>query len=152
MMKKNANLETIVGVFVLVGILCLSYLSVKLGKMEILGGDTYTVYANFDSISGLKNGATVEIAGVEVGRVDRISLDEKAGYTARVALKVDSGIELQDDVIASIRTRGIIGDKYILLKPGGSDMVLKDGGRIRETESAIDFESLISKFIHGKVE
>ncbi len=152
MMKKNANLETIVGVFVLVGILCLSYLSVKLGKMEVLGGDTYTVYANFDSISGLKNGASVEIAGVEVGRVDRISLDEKAGYTARVALKVDSGIELQDDVIASIRTRGIIGDKYIMLKPGGSDVILKNGGRIRETESAIDFESLISKFIHGKVD
>ncbi|MEA5114011.1 MAG: outer membrane lipid asymmetry maintenance protein MlaD [Geobacteraceae bacterium] len=151
-MKKNANLETIVGVFVLVGILCLSYLSIKLGKMEVIGGDTYTVYANFDSTSGLKSGASVEIAGVEVGRVDRISLDEKAGYTARVSLKVDSGIVLQDDVIASVRTRGIIGDKYIMLKPGGSDVVLKDGGRIRETESAIDFESLISKFIHGKVD
>jgi phospholipid/cholesterol/gamma-HCH transport system substrate-binding protein len=69
-----------------------------------------------------------------------------------VALKVNSGIQLQDDVIASIRTRGIIGDKYIMLKPGGSDVILKDGDRIRETESAIDFESLISKFIHGKVD
>ncbi len=151
-MKKSANLETIVGVFVLVGILCLSYLSIKLGKMEIVGGDSYRVYANFDSISGLKTGASVEIAGVEVGRVDRINLDEKAGFTARVALKVNSGIQLQDDVIASIRTRGIIGDKYIMLKPGGSDVILKDGDRIRETESAIDFESLISKFIHGKVD
>lgn len=151
-MKKSANLETIVGVFVLVGILCLSYLSIKLGKMEIVGGDSYRVYANFDSISGLKTGASVEIAGVEVGRVDRINLDEKAGFTARVAMKVNSGIELQDDVIASIRTRGIIGDKYIMLKPGGSDVILKDGDRIRETESAIDFESLISKFIHGKVD
>lgn len=151
-MKKSANLETIVGVFVLVGILCLSYLSIKLGKMEIVGGDSYRVYANFDSISGLKTGASVEIAGVEVGRVDRINLDENAGFTARVALKVNTGIQLQDDVIASIRTRGIIGDKYIMLKPGGSDVILKDGDRIRETESAIDFESLISKFIHGKVE
>lgn len=151
-MKKSANLETIVGVFVLVGILCLAYLSIKLGKMEIVGGDSYRVYANFDSISGLKSGASVEIAGVEVGRVDRIELDRKAGYTARVAMKVNSDIELQDDVIASIRTRGIIGDKYVLLKPGGSDLILKDGGRIRETESVIDFESLISKFIHGKVE
>jgi phospholipid/cholesterol/gamma-HCH transport system substrate-binding protein len=151
-MKKSANLETIVGVFVLVGILCLSYLSIKLGKMEIVGGDSYRVYANFDSASGLKTGASVEIAGVEVGRVDRINLDEKAGFTARVGLKVNSGIQLQDDVIASIRTRGIIGDKYVMLKPGGSDVILKDGDRIRETESAIDFESLISKFIHGNVD
>ncbi len=151
-MKKNANLETIVGVFVLVGILCLAYLSIKLGKMEIVGGDSYRLYANFESISGLKTGASIEIAGVEVGRVDRIDLDEKAGYTAKVAMKVQSGVVLQDDVIASVRTRGIIGDKYIMLKPGGSDTILKDGGRIRETESVIDFESLISKFIHGNVD
>lgn len=148
----KARLETIVGIFVLVGILCLAYLSIKLGKMEIIGGDHYDVAANFDSVSGLRTGASVEIAGVEVGRVERITLDPKAGYTARVNLRIKSGVELQDDVIASVRTRGIIGDKFILLKPGGSDRLLKDGGRIRETESAIDFESLISKFIHGKVD
>jgi len=149
---KKANLETIVGIFVLVGILCLAYLSVKLGKMELLGGNYYRVSGNFDSVSGLKSGASVEIAGVEIGRVDRIVLDAKEGYTARVTLKINSGTTLQDDVIASVRTRGIIGDKYVLLKPGASDRLLKDGGRIRETESAIDFESLISKFIHGKVD
>lgn len=148
----KARLETIVGIFVLVGILCLGYLSIKLGKMELLGGDYYVVSANFDSISGLRTGASVEIAGVEVGRVERIVLDPKEGYTAKVSLKIRSGIELQDDVIASVRTRGIIGDKYILLKPGGSDRLLKDGGRIRDAESAIDFESLISRFIHGKVD
>jgi phospholipid/cholesterol/gamma-HCH transport system substrate-binding protein len=149
---EKARLETIVGIFVLVGILCLAYLSINLGKLELLGGDHYEVSANFDSISGLRNGASVEIAGVEVGRVERIVLDPKAGYTAKVTMRINSGIELQDDVIASVRTRGIIGDKYIQLKPGGSDRLLKDGGRIREAESAIDFESLISKFIHGKVE
>jgi len=149
---EKARLETIVGIFVLVGILCMAYLSINLGKLELLGGDYYEVSANFDSISGLRNGASVEIAGVEVGRVDRIVLDPKAGYTAKVTLRINSGIELQDDVIASVRTRGIIGDKYIQLKPGGSDRLLKDGGRIREAESAIDFESLISKFIHGKVD
>lgn len=148
----KARLETIVGIFVLVGILCLAYLSVKLGKMELFGGDSYRVYANFDSISGLRSGASVEIAGVEVGRVDRIILDPKQGYTARVSLRINTGIELQDDVIASVRTRGIIGDKYVQLKPGGSDILLKDGGRIRETESAIDFEGLISKYIHGNVD
>jgi phospholipid/cholesterol/gamma-HCH transport system substrate-binding protein len=149
---KKASLETIVGIFVLVGILCLAYLSIKLGKMELLGGDYYRVSGNFDSVSGLKSGASVEIAGVEIGRVDRIILDPGAGYTARVTLLVPKGIPIQDDVIASIRTRGIIGDKYVQLKPGASEKLLKDGGRIRETESVIDFESLISKFIHGKVD
>jgi phospholipid/cholesterol/gamma-HCH transport system substrate-binding protein len=150
--KDKTRLETIVGVFVLVGILCLAYLSIKLGKMELIGGDTYRVRANFDSVSGLRSGASVEIAGVEVGRVDRIVLDPKQGYTANVSLLINSGIQLQDDVIASVRTRGIIGDKYVQLKPGGSDRLLKDGGRIRETESAIDFEGLISKYIHGNVD
>ncbi|RQW83430.1 MAG: outer membrane lipid asymmetry maintenance protein MlaD [Geobacter sp.] len=149
---KRANLEISVGIFVLLGIVCLGYLSIKLGKMELLGGDTYDVIANFDSASGLRPGASIEIAGVEVGRVDRIVLDPKAGYTARVSLQINSGIELQDDVIAAVRTRGIIGDKFIQLKPGGSDKLLQNGGRIRETESSIDFESLISKYIHGSVD
>jgi phospholipid/cholesterol/gamma-HCH transport system substrate-binding protein len=151
-MRKNLNLETIVGLFVLAGILCLAYLSIKLGKMELFGGDYYDLTANFESVSGLKSGASVEISGVEIGRVGGITLDPKSGYTAKVRLSIRSEVKLQDDVIASVRTRGIIGDKYIQLKPGGSDLQLRDGGRIRETESAIDFESLISKFIHGKVD
>jgi len=149
---KRATLEISVGIFVLLGIVCLGYLSIKLGKMELLGGDYYTVTANFESAEGLRQGASVEIAGVEVGRVNRIVLDPKAGYTALVSLRINSGIALQDDVIASIRTRGIIGDKYLLLKPGGSDKLLQNGGRIRDTESSIDFESLISKYIHGSVD
>lgn len=149
---KKATLEISVGIFVLLGIICLGYLSIKLGKMELFGGDSYGVAANFDSVSGLRQGASVEIAGVEVGRVDRITLDPKAGYSARVILRINSGIELQDDVIASVRTRGIIGDKFVQLKPGGSDRLLRNGGRIRETESSIDFEGLISKYIHGSVD
>jgi phospholipid/cholesterol/gamma-HCH transport system substrate-binding protein len=149
---KKATLEISVGIFVLVGIVCLAYLSIKLGKMELLGSDSYGVTANFDSVSGLREGASVEIAGVEVGRVDRIVLDPKAGYTALVFLRINSGVKLQDDVIASVRTRGIIGDKFIQLKPGGSDRILQNGGHIRDTESAIDFESLLSKYIHGSVD
>jgi phospholipid/cholesterol/gamma-HCH transport system substrate-binding protein len=148
---KRASLEISVGIFVLLGIVCLGYLSIKLGKMEVLGSDTYGLTANFSNVSGLREGASVEIAGVDVGRVDRIVLDPKAGYTARVSLRINSGIALQDDVIASVRTRGIIGDKYIQLQPGGSDKVLQNGGLIRETEPAIDFESLISKYIQGSV-
>ncbi len=148
---KRAGLETIVGVFVLAGILCLAYLSIKLGKMELLGGDNYQVSAEFNSVSGLKEGASVEIAGVDVGRVERITLDPAKGYVAKVYLRINSGTKLSDDTIASVRTRGIIGDKFILLKPGGSDTLLANGGRIRDTESAVDLEQMISEYIHGKV-
>lgn len=146
-----AKLEMTVGVFMLVGILCLGYVSIKLGKMEIMGGDYYSVSAQFDSVSGLKPGARVEVAGVEVGKVDRISLDPKSGDQAVAYLKIKTGINITDDVIASVRTSGIIGDKFIKLKPGGSETFLVNNGKIRETESAIDIEELVSKFIHGKV-
>jgi phospholipid/cholesterol/gamma-HCH transport system substrate-binding protein len=146
-----AKLEMTVGLFMLIGMLCLGYISIKLGKMEIMGGDYYTVSAEFDSVSGLKPGARVEVAGVEVGKVDRISLDPKSGDQALAHLKIKTGVKITDDVIASVRTSGIIGDKFIKLKPGGSDKFLTNNGKIRETESAIDIEELVSKFIHGKV-
>lgn len=145
------KLEMMVGVFMLIGILCLGYVSIKLGKMEIGGGDYYSVIAKFDSVSGLKPGARVEVAGVEIGKVDRIALDPKSGDQALAYLKIKSGVKITDDVIASVRTSGIIGDKFIKLRPGGSDMMLKNNGTIRETESAIDIEELVSKFIHGQV-
>ena len=149
---KRATVETSVGIFVLIGILCLAYLSIKLGKVELFGGDNYQVSAQFDSVSGLKSGASVEIAGVEVGQVDRIALDPKSGSRATVYLRLQSGVKLSDDVIASVRTRGIIGDKFILLKPGGSDKILASGTKIHDTESAVDLEELVSKYIHGQVE
>ena len=149
---KKAGLETIVGIFVLIGILCLAYLSIKLGKMELFGGDYYTVHADFDSVSGLKPGASVEIAGVEVGRVERIILEPKGNDRAKVYLKIRSGVKLSEDVIASVRTRGIIGDKFVQLKPGGAEKIIAGGGRIRETESAVDLEELVSKYIHGQVD
>jgi len=149
---KRATLETIVGIFVFIGLLCLAYLSIKLGKMEMFGGDYYKVYADFDSVSGLKSGAAVEVAGVAVGKVGRIILDPKNGSRARVYLQIKGGVKLQDDVIASVRTSGIIGDKFIQVKPGGSDKILADGGRIRETESSVDLEELLSKYIHGQVD
>lgn len=146
------KLELMVGVFMLIGILCLGYVSIKLGKMEFGSGDYYSVSADFDSVSGLKPGARVEIAGVEVGKVDRIALDSKSGDRALAYLKIRKDVKITDDVIASVRTSGIIGDKFIKLRPGGSEMMLKNNGKIHETESAIDIEELVSKFIHGKVE
>jgi len=145
------KLEIMVGTFMLIGILCLGYVSIKLGKMEIGSGDYYSVRAVFDSVSGLKPGARVEVAGVEVGKVDKIALDPKSGDRAFAYLKIKSGVRITDDVIASVRTSGIIGDKFIKLRPGGSDVMLKNNDTIRETESAIDIEELVSKFIHGKV-
>ncbi|MBC8019171.1 MAG: outer membrane lipid asymmetry maintenance protein MlaD [Verrucomicrobia bacterium] len=145
------KLELAVGVFMLIGLLCLGYISIKLGQMEIMGGDYYAVSAEFDSVSGLKPGARIEVAGVEVGKVDRITLEPKSGDRAVAHLKIKTGVKITDDVIASVRTSGIIGDKFIKLTPGGSDKFLTNNGKIRETESAIDIEELVSKFIHGKV-
>ncbi len=147
---KKTSVEVSVGIFVLIGIICVGYLTIKLGKMELIGDNYYPLYARFRSISGLKTGTQVEIAGVPVGNVDSISLDREE-KVAIVRLKILNGIELSDDVIASVKTSGLIGDKYINLSPGGSDEILKPGDYITETESAIDLEELISKYVFGKV-
>ena len=147
---KKSSIETSVGIFVLIGIVCVGYLTIKLGKMEWIGNNNYILEARFQSISGLKSGAEVEIAGVQIGKVDSIYLDQEKG-AAIVKMKIQNGIILTDDVIASIKTSGIIGDKYIKLSPGGSDQVLKPGDVITETESAIDIEELISKYAFGDV-
>ncbi len=139
-----------VGVFVLIGIICVGYMAVKLGQMEFIGSDFYTLNARFLSVTGLKSGARVEIAGVEVGRVDDVSLD-KVRQIALVRLKIRKDVTLTEDVIASVKTSGLIGDKYIKLSPGGSDIELKPGDMITETESALDIEELISKYVFGGV-
>ncbi len=145
---EKAKLELIVGVFVLVGLLCLGYLSIKLGKLELIGGNVYEVVAQFNTASGLKPGSAVEIAGVEVGRVRGISLKEDR---AAVTLAVNNGVKLYTDTIASIKTRGIIGEKFLALSPGGGGDPLKPGDTIRDTESGLDLEELVSQYVHGKV-
>jgi phospholipid/cholesterol/gamma-HCH transport system substrate-binding protein len=143
---KKFNVEIAVGIFLIIGFLCFAYLSIKLGDVSLLGENTYPVKARFGSISGLKKGAVVEIAGVTVGKVSRISLDQE-DYAAVVELAIDKKINIQEDSIASIRTAGIIGDRYIKISPGGSDVFIKSGGEIIETESAINLEELVSKYI-----
>jgi phospholipid/cholesterol/gamma-HCH transport system substrate-binding protein len=145
---KRGNLELVVGIFVLAGLACLAYLAIHLGKMEIIGSG-YKVYVTFDNISGLKNGAAVEVAGVDVGRVESIQLSPND--RAAVTLRLEPGLKLHEDAIASIRTKGIIGDKFVKLSPGGAENLIPPGGKIRDTESAIDLEELISSYIHGKV-
>lgn len=138
--------EAIVGFFLIAGFLCFGWLSVKLGDVRLFDEDSYQVQARFISVSGLKEGANVEIAGVKVGRVGDIFLDGKF-YEAVVTLEIDNNIKLQTDSIASIRTAGIIGDKFVKISPGAEDELLENGGNIEETESAISLEELISKYI-----
>lgn len=145
---KKANVEVGVGIFVLVGLACLVYLAVHLGEWDIFRRG-YRVYAVFDNISGLKKGAAVEVAGVDVGRVEDIRLTPD--YRARLTLSLNKNVVLHEDAIASIRTKGIIGDKFVKLSPGFNEGVIPPGGSIRETESAIELEELISQYIHGKV-
>jgi phospholipid/cholesterol/gamma-HCH transport system substrate-binding protein len=144
---NKINIETGVGIFLIAGLLCFGYLSVKLGDVEVFGTEKYPVTARFANISGLKEGATVEIAGVTVGRVSTINLNN---YEAEVQMLIDPDIRLQDDVIAYIRTQGIIGDKYVKIKIGGSDEYIERDGEILETESAIELEELVSKYVFEK--
>jgi phospholipid/cholesterol/gamma-HCH transport system substrate-binding protein len=145
-MDRRVNVA--VGLFLVVGFLALGYLSIKLGRVSLLGTTGYTVTVEFPSVGGLKAGSAVEIAGVEIGRVESIGL---ADYQARVVLRVKRDIKLQEDSIASIKTKGLIGEKYVRISPGGSDKIIPPNGRIREVEAPVDFEELLSKYIFGKV-
>lgn len=142
--------ETSVGFFVVIGLLCVAYLTIKLGRMEIFDSGGYNVSARFASVAGLRVGANVEIAGVPVGKVMEISLDENT-YNANVVVRINQNVALSDDVIASVKTSGLIGDKYIALTPGGSTTKLEPGSVITDTESTLDLESLISKVVFGGV-
>jgi phospholipid/cholesterol/gamma-HCH transport system substrate-binding protein len=144
---NHTRTEIIVGLFVLIGMACLGYLAIKLGKLEVFGATGYTVTADFPSVAGLKAGDPVEIAGVKVGRVDALGLSEDE--RARLLLRLNDGVKLQEDVIASVRARGLIGDKFVLLMPGASDKIIPPGGKIRETESPPDIPDLIGKIVGG---
>jgi phospholipid/cholesterol/gamma-HCH transport system substrate-binding protein len=147
-MKKKFDVELAVGVFVLLGILALAYMSVRLGKLEVTGSGGYTVYAEFTNAGGVKSGASIEIAGVEIGKVKSVSL---SNYSAKAELWINRDVVLQEDAIAAIKTKGLIGEKYIQVTPGGSERILSQGGKIRQTESAVDIEELVSKYVFGKV-
>lgn len=148
---KQSKLELIVGVFVLAGLLAVAYLALKIGAGSLVGSDTYSVRARFTNSGGLNPGSNVLIAGVPVGRVGVITLNP-ADFSALVELKLDKAVKLPADTIASIKTTGLIGDKYVALAPGSDSANLAPGTTITETESAVDIESLISRFAFGNVE
>jgi phospholipid/cholesterol/gamma-HCH transport system substrate-binding protein len=125
---------------------CLAYLTIRLGKLEMFGAQGYVLFADFASVAGLKPGDPVEIAGVKIGRVEGMSLAEDK---ARLTLRLNDGVKLQEDVIASVRARGLIGDKFVLVSPGASDKIIPPGGKIRETDSPPDIPDLIGKIVGG---
>ena len=144
--------QTAVGIFVLLGLVCVAYLTIKLGRMELFETKGFELTARFNSVSGLRVGADVEMAGVPVGRVAAITLDDDPMQRqALVRMVLDRDLKLSTDTIASIKTSGLIGDKYVNLQPGGLDDVLASGDTLEETESAVDLESLIGKYAFGGV-
>ena len=146
---KRVDLELMVGLFIIAGILALGYLSIKLGKMEIIGSRGYQIYADFSTVGGLKVGAPVEIAGIEIGRVKSLALHD---FKARALMYINAGVQLQDDAIFSIKTKGLLGEKYVAVLPGASDILIKPNGKVRDAQPPIDIEDLISKFAFGKVD
>ena len=145
---RKFDLELGVGLFIIAGMVCLAYLTIKLGQLEVFGDKGYEIHAVFSSSGGLKTGSSVVIAGVDVGRVKKIVLDD---YQARVTMSLPLGVKIQEDAIASIKTKGLIGEKYVEISPGGLDENLEPGGVIRDTQPPIDIEQLISKYVFGSV-
>lgn len=144
--KRTFTMEFFVGIFTIISVAAAGYLAVGLGNLQIGPGNSYLIYAEFDNISGLKSGASVEIAGVPVGEITDIVLKDPE---ARVTLKIDRSVRLRDDDIASIRTKGIIGDRYVKISRGASDITIPEEGTMTETESVVDIEDIIGKIVHS---
>ena len=147
---RKYSMETFVGIFVVIGLLCVGYMTAKLGKISLLGEDTYTLYARFASVSGLKVGSPVEIFGIQIGKVESVEIDTEKEM-ALVHMAINNGIKVYGDGSASVKTAGLIGDKFIKIDPGGSGNVLKSGGTITETTSSPDFEDLIGSLAFGQI-
>ncbi|MBW1866076.1 MAG: outer membrane lipid asymmetry maintenance protein MlaD [Deltaproteobacteria bacterium] len=149
-MKKYSS-ETMVGIFVVVGLLCIGYMTVKLGKVGLLGDHTYVLKARFNKVTGLRVGNSVSMLGLEIGQVAGFSIDQE-NQVAIVKMKINNDIKVYDDAIASIKTEGLIGDKFVEIDVGGGGDELKSGDTITETESPVDIQELISKYAFGDVE
>lgn len=145
MADKQTKIEIVVGFFMLVGLACISYIAVQLGDLQVLGQESYIVKARFTSASGLRSGAYIEAAGVRIGTIASIEFDPEE-YLATVNMAIDKDVPIHEDAVASVRTAGIIGDKFIKITPGGGEY-LQPGEEIFETEPSINLEELISKYI-----
>jgi len=148
-MKKYA-METTVGIFLVFGLLCIGYMALKLGHVSLLGDNTYSLFARFTTVSGLRAGSPVDMLGIEVGRVGGLTMDQK-DQKAVVEIKIRKDIKVYDDAIASIKTEGLIGDMFLSIDPGGAGKLLGPGGTITETQPAVDLVGLIGKYAFGEI-
>ncbi len=148
-MKKYA-METTVGIFLVFGLLCIGYMTVKLGHVSLLGDNAYSLFARFTTVSGLRAGSHVDMLGIEVGRVGQLTMDQK-DQKAVVEIRIQKDIKVYADAIASIKTEGLIGDMFLSIDPGGAGKLLEPGGTITETQPAVDIVDLIGKYAFGEI-
>lgn len=143
-------METAVGIFIVIGLICVGYMTVKLGNVSLFGDKTYPVLARFTSVSGLRVGSAVEIYGIQVGSITSLSIDYQ-NQMGVVGMKINKGTVIYDDAIATVKTAGLIGDKYVKIDPGGGGDPIKPKGMITQTSVPADIEDLIGKYAFGDV-
>ena len=148
---KKYSLETTIGIFVLICLLCVAYLTLKLGEVSFIGDSSYALFAKFTSVSGLKVGSPVEMLGMQIGRVAGFTMDQN-DQVAVVELRIGQGVKIYEDAMASIKTNGLLGDRFVKIDAGGGGGQLKPGGFITDTEPPVDLMELISKYASGDVE
>ena len=149
MVSNQRRIEIVVGVFVLLALICVGYLTIKLGDFQLLESNSYRLKARFSNVGGLSEGNAVRLSGVNVGRVNNIRLDRER-FAVIVTFSVEKGIKLSDGTMVSIKTSGLIGDKYISISPGGSGIPLEPGDTIIDTQPPINIQDLISKYAFGE--
>ena len=147
---QKYTMETTVGIFLVIGLFLIGYMTVNLGHVSLLGDNAYQLSARFTSVTGLRAGSPVYMLGIEVGGVGRLTMDQEA-QKAAVEIRIQKGVKIYDDAIASIKTEGLIGDMYLNIDPGGAGTLLKPGGTITETQPPMDIAALISKYAFGEV-
>ena len=147
---KKYSIETAVGIFVVIGLICVGYMTIKLGKVSLFGDDTYPIYARFASVSGLRVGSSVEIYGIQIGTVTSLDIDSEKQMGV-VGMTISKGMKVYDDAAATIKSAGLIGDKFVKIEPGGAGVVLKPRGMITQTSVPADIEDLIGKYAFGDV-
>jgi phospholipid/cholesterol/gamma-HCH transport system substrate-binding protein len=147
---KKYSIETAVGIFLVIGLLCIGYMTVTLGHVSFFSDNSYSLFARFTTVTGLRVGSLVYISGIEVGRVEQLSIDQK-NQRGVVEMRIKQGINIYDNAIASIKTEGLIGDMDVSIDPGGGGALLKPGGIITETQPPLDIADLISKYVFGEV-
>ncbi len=147
---KKYPLETAVGIFLCCGLLLIGYMTVKLGHVSLFGDSGYPLIARFTSVTGLRAGSEVYMLGINVGRVEKLAMDQEK-QKAVVEIRIRQGIKIHTDAIAAIKTEGLIGDKYLDIDPGGAGEVLRAGGTITETVPPVEIADLIGKYAFGEI-